>query len=71
MTYTQEALRYAARLAACCLLMGLLPALAEVQVIPQVADGAGWSTTIVLSNKTTTAQNVTLKIGRASCRERV
>ncbi len=65
MTYRQEVLRYAARLAACCLLMGLLPALAEVQVIPQVADGGGWSTTIVLSNKTTTAQSVTLSFHRA------
>lgn len=65
MTYPQEVLRYAARLTAGCLLMGLLPAMAEVQVIPQVADGAGWSTTIVLSNKTTTAQNVTLTFHRA------
>jgi len=64
MTYRQEGLRYAARLAACCLLLGLLPALAEVQVIPQVADGEGWSTTIVLSNKTATAQNVTLSFHR-------
>lgn len=65
MTHRQEVLRYAARLAAGCLLLGLLPALADVQVIPQVADGAGWSTTIVLSNKTTTAQNVTLSFHRA------
>lgn len=64
MSYRQEVLRYAARLAACCLLLGLLPAWAEVQVIPQVADGAGWSTTIVLSNKTTTAQSVTLNFYR-------
>ncbi len=64
MTFRLEVLRYAARLAACCLLLGLLPALAEVQIIPQVADGGGWSTTIVLSNKTTTAQNVTLRFNR-------
>jgi len=51
-------------MAASCLLLGLLPALAEVQIIPQVADGGGWSTTIVLSNKTTTAQNVTLSFHR-------
>lgn len=62
---TREALRRCARLTACCLMMGLLPAWADVQVIPQVADGAGWSTTIVLSNKTTTAQNVTLNFHRA------
>ncbi|WP_321477963.1 hypothetical protein [uncultured Paludibaculum sp.] len=65
MTYRQAVLRHAARLAAGCLLMGLLPALADVQVIPQVADGGGWSTTIVLSNKTSTAQNVTLSFHRA------
>lgn len=64
MSYKQEVLSYAARLAACCLLPGLLPAMAEVQVIPQVADGGGWSTTIVLSNKTATAQNVTLNFYR-------
>jgi hypothetical protein len=64
MAYRQEVLSYAARLAACCLLL-VLPALAEVQIIPQVADGGGWSTTIVLSNKTTTAQNVTLNFYRS------
>lgn len=64
MTYGRAGLRRAAHLAACCLLAGLLPALGEVQVIPQVADGGGWSTTIVLSNKTTTAQNVTLNFYR-------
>jgi hypothetical protein len=64
MSRKQKVLSYAARLAACCLLTGLLPALAEVQVIPQVADGGGWSTTIVLSNKTATAQNVTLNFYR-------
>jgi hypothetical protein len=64
MAFKQELLWHAARLAVCCLFSGLLPALADVQVIPQVADGAGWSTTIVLSNKTTTAQNVTLNFHR-------
>jgi hypothetical protein len=57
-------LTHAVRLAAGCLLPGLLPAFAEVQVIPQVADGGGWSTTIVLSNKTATSQNVTLNFHR-------
>ena len=61
MTNRPLALRYVARLSACCLLVGLLPALAEVQIIPQVADGGGWSTTIVLSNKTTASQPVTLR----------
>lgn len=44
------------------LILGLLPALAlaDTQIIPQVADGAGWSTTIVLANKTSTTQSVTL-----------
>lgn len=65
MTYRQKVLSSAVRLAAGCLLLGLLPALAEVQIIPQVADGGGWSTTIVLSNKTTTSQNVTLNFHRA------
>ncbi len=40
--------------------LGLLPALADTQIIPQVADGGGWSTTIVLANKTTTTQSVAL-----------
>lgn len=65
MTRRLEVLGYTARLAAGCLLVGLLPALAQVQVIPQVADGAGWSTTIVLSNKTTTDQNLTLNFHQA------
>lgn len=65
MTYSQGVSRHAARLAACSLLIGLVPALAQVQVIPQVADGAGWLTTIVLSNKTATAQNITLGFHRA------
>lgn len=65
MTHVQQVLRQSAWLAACLLLMGLLPASAEVQVIPQVADGGGWSTTIVLSNKTTAAQTVTLSFHRA------
>jgi hypothetical protein len=64
MIHKQGLLRSAVRLSACCFVLGLLPAFAEVQVIPQVADGAGWSTTIVLSNKTTTAQNVTLTFNR-------
>ncbi|HEY3738844.1 MAG TPA: hypothetical protein VGL53_03320 [Bryobacteraceae bacterium] len=42
------------------LTLGLLPALADTQIIPQVADGAGWSTTIVLANTTAIAQAVTL-----------
>ncbi|MBE0660583.1 MAG: hypothetical protein IH602_23005 [Bryobacteraceae bacterium] len=66
MSYRPETLRYAVRLAAGWLLLGLLPVLAEVQIIPQVADGGGWSTTIVLSNKTATAQNVTLNFHRGT-----
>jgi hypothetical protein len=42
------------------LILGLLPAFADTQIIPQVADGAGWSTTIVLVNKTSSTQSVTL-----------
>ena len=42
------------------LVLGLVPALADTQIIPQVADGAGWSTTIVLANKTSTTQSATL-----------
>ena len=42
------------------LAFGLIPALADTQIIPQVADGAGWSTTIVLANKTSSTQSVTL-----------
>ncbi len=42
------------------LILGLLPAFADTQIIPQVADGAGWSTTIVLANKTSSTQSVTL-----------
>ena len=47
-------------LAVSFLVLGLVPALADTQIIPQVADGAGWSTTIVLANKTSTTQTVTL-----------
>ena len=47
-------------LAVSFLVLGLLPALADTQIIPQVADGAGWSTTIVLANKTTSTQSVAL-----------
>ena len=43
------------------LVLSLLPLCGQVQVIPQVADGDGWATTIVLTNKTTTAQTVQLK----------
>ncbi len=46
--------------------LGMLPAFADTQIIPQVADGAGWSTTIVLSNKTATAQTVALSFNRQS-----
>ncbi len=42
------------------LVLGLIPALADTQIIPQVADGAGWSTTIVLANTTSTTQTVAL-----------
>ena len=45
--------------AAFVLMLGL-PMAAQVQVIPQVADGAGWSTTIVLVNKTATTASVRL-----------
>lgn len=64
MTHRPEKPRYVARLAVGCLLLGLLPAFAEVQIIPQVADGGGWSTTIVLSNKTTASQSVNLRFNR-------
>src|SRR5579871_1651635 len=47
-------------LAVSFLVLGLVPALADTQIIPQVADGAGWSTTIVLANKTSTTQTVAL-----------
>src|ERR1041385_3289418 len=40
--------------------LGLIPAFADTQIIPQVADGAGWATTIVLANKTSTTQTVAL-----------
>lgn len=66
MIYRSGVLSRIAPLAACCLLLGLLPAFAEVQVIPQVADGGGWSTTIVLSNKTTASQTVTLRFNRGT-----
>ncbi|MBN9660205.1 MAG: hypothetical protein J0H49_18605 [Acidobacteria bacterium] len=59
-----EALRCGARLAIGCMTLALLPAFAEVQIIPQVADGGGWSTTIVLSNKTTASQTVNLRFNR-------
>jgi hypothetical protein len=36
----------------------------QVQVIPQVADGAGWATTIVLTNTTATAQTDVLWIAQ-------
>ena len=42
------------------LVLGLVPALADTQIIPQVADGKGWSTTIVLANKTSSTQSATL-----------
>jgi hypothetical protein len=42
------------------LVLGLVPALADTQIIPQVADGAGWSTTLVLANKTSSTQSATL-----------
>lgn len=66
MTHRLEEFRYATRLAVCCLLLGLVPAFAEVQIIPQVADGGGWSTTIVLSNKTTSSQSVNLRFNRGT-----
>jgi hypothetical protein len=47
-------------LAVSFLVLGLVPAVADTQIIPQVADGAGWSTTIVLANKTSSTQSVTL-----------
>jgi hypothetical protein len=42
------------------LVLGLVPSLADTQIIPQVADGLGWSTIIVLENKTSTTQTVAL-----------
>ena len=41
-------------------ILGLLPAFADSQIIPQVADGAGWATTIVLVNKTSSTQSAAL-----------
>jgi hypothetical protein len=38
---------------------------AQVQVIPQVADGGGWATTIVLTNTTATAQTAVLKFNQS------
>ena len=53
-------IRFVLSLAVSFLGLGLVPALADTQIIPQVADGAGWSTTIVLANKTSTTQTVAL-----------
>jgi hypothetical protein len=53
-------------LAVSFLVLGMLPLSAQVQVIPQVADGAGWSTTIVLVNKTVTAKSVSLNFHQAT-----
>src|ERR1700720_3216551 len=39
---------------------------AQVQVIPQVADGGGWATTIVLTNTTATVQAAVLKFNQAT-----
>jgi hypothetical protein len=49
-------------LAICLSLSGVY---AQVQVIPQVADGAGWATTIVLTNTTATTQLAQLKFNQA------
>ena len=38
----------------------------RVQVIPQVADGSGWSTTLVLTNTTTSDQQVALSFKMAT-----
>jgi hypothetical protein len=54
------------RQVACYLGLGLLPLFAQVQVIPQVADGGGWSTTIVLSNRTSATQSVNLRFNRST-----
>ncbi len=53
-------IRFVLSLAVSFLGLGLIPALADTQIIPQVADGGGWSTTIVLANKTSTTQTVAL-----------
>jgi hypothetical protein len=37
---------------------------ADVQVIPQVADGGGWATTIVLTNTTAPTQTAVLKFNK-------
>lgn len=52
--------------AAVSFLISLAPALADTMLIPQVADGGGWSTTIVLSNRTASVQTVMLKFHRAA-----
>jgi hypothetical protein len=39
---------------------------AQVQLIPQVADGGGWATTIVLTNTTATAQTAQLKFNQST-----
>jgi hypothetical protein len=48
----------------CLVLTVFLTALAfgqpQTQIIPQVADGGNWQTTIVLTNTTTTAQSAAL-----------
>ena len=56
----RQGLQGLVKVAGCFLVLSLLSVSAQVQVIPQVADGGGWATTIVLTNKTTTAQTVTL-----------
>ena len=38
---------------------------AQVQVISQVADGGGWATTIVLTNRTATAQTAKLTFNQS------
>src|SRR5580765_2762981 len=46
-------------------IFGLLPLCAQTQVIPQVADGAGWSTTVVIANKTASTQSASLAFHQA------
>jgi len=47
-------------------LPGLLPVSAQVQIIPQVADGNGWSTTLVLVNKTANTASASLSFRQSS-----
>ena len=66
MTFTAEPVRISRlRNLALAILFSLSGLAAQVQVIPQVADGGGWATTIVLTNTTASAQTVQLKFNQS------